>query len=376
MSPDEHLVPLEVPRGGRARVRALIDLCRSLATRINGAPLPRPTQWSGIVATAERYRLTPALFEALRHADTLRVLDADLAERLRAEYAANVVTNATLARQLRECLGALNRHGIEPVVLKGALALIEGPTPSARMMTDLDVLVAGERMDDACDALGSIGYTILPGPGAAARFECSASRADLAAPIDLHRALGVGAVAEALATSHLLARATARQVDAVRYLALAPADQLAHAVVHPQCNDKAHRTGAISLRQLHNFALLYADLGDPAAWNAAVRRLHAVGLGSVVGAHAELQRHLFGLELAVPPSTFRTKAHVARCLATYAIPHLSDIETNALLAFEAPTMAARYPNTATASARLRHAFATARQGGRALRNEALRPRNH
>jgi len=353
-----------------------MDLCRTLALRWHGAERERPRDCAAVVATAEQYRLTPALFEAAREANLLDWFDGGLTDRLRAEYAANVVTNAHLGRQLGECLDALNRHGIEPVVLKGALGLIERRSRFARMMTDLDLLVAPDAIDAACDALRTLGYSILPGPGAAARFEWSAHRADLGAPIDLHRALGVGAVAEVLDTTVVVGRATAHEIDGVRFLALDPADQLVHAVVHSQCNDKAHRTGAISLRQLHNFALLYDGIEDASAWPRAVERLAAAGLGSIVGAHAELERHLFGLDLLVPISTLATKAHRARCMATYAIPHLSDIETNVLLAFETPTMATRYPGAPLSSARLHHAWASVRGGLGALRKEALRPRNH
>ena len=133
---------------------------------------------------------------------------------------------------------------MEPVVLKGALAVLKGRTVlPARMMTDIDLLVPAGDFDRACDALRRIGYVVSPGSGASARSAWMARRPDQPAPIDLHRALGSGAVSRALPAAAILGRASLCQDDGLSYRAMEPADQLAHAVVHSQWKDKAHRTG-------------------------------------------------------------------------------------------------------------------------------------
>jgi hypothetical protein len=244
------------------------------------------------------------------------------------------------------------------------------------MMTDLDLLVADQEFEGACSALRHDGYVVYPAPGGAGRFEWVARRPDLAAPIDLHRALGVGAVARVLPVSDVLGRASESHVGGISYRVMHPADQLAHAVVHSQCNDKAHRTGSIALRQLHNFAVLHHHVSDPDAWPTAQDRLTHQGLRHVVGGHAALERYLFGLDLPVPQPSTAARLHLARCVVSAAIPHLSDIQTNLLLAFEAPTMTTRYPGASSGSARVRHAFGLLRGGMEAVRQEALRSRNH
>jgi hypothetical protein len=370
----DHWAPLPLPGAGRRRVRALIELGRVLAAHLGGDPLPVPSDWAAVAATAESYHLTPVLWEATRHTTGM---DEGIITRLRAEYAANVVVNARMADQLRHALVALNRGGIEPVVLKGALQLLrQEATPPARMMTDIDLLVTPEDIDNACSALRQVGYDVYPGPGAAARFEWTARRPDLAAPIDLHHALGLGAVTRALPGSAVLERAVRHQREGVSYLVLEPADQLAHAVVHSQCNDRAHRTGAIALRQLYNFAVLYQDHGGTDAWRIAARRLTEAALPHVVGGHAALERHLFRLDLPVPEPNAAASLHLARCLVTYAVPHLSDVETNFLLTFETQNMTERYPGASTNSARLRHAVGLLRGGTDSVRSGALRSRNH
>jgi len=310
MANDQPLTPLPLPPPGLGRVSALVALCRCLSAALRDEPPPVPADWAAVAATAENYRLTPALWEAVRGVGGL---EEDVAERLRTEYAANVVATSRASTQLRECIGAFNRLGIEPVVIKGAVGLLEGRTPApARVMADLDLLVRNGEIDRACVALRQLGYSVQPSPGVAAMFTCAATRPGLAAPVDLHRALGVGASARALPVSVILRRTSGRQVDGLAYRVMEAADQLAHAVVHSEFNDKAHRTGSIALRQLHNFAVLYQQIGHSDAWPTAVSRLDCREMRKLVMGHAALERYLFGLALPVPEPTLAARAHLAR----------------------------------------------------------------
>ena len=303
-------------------------------------------------------------------------IEPAMTKRLQAEYAANVVATSRMSSQLRACIGALNRVGVEPLVLKGALGLLEwvGDSRPARVMGDIDLLVSNDDFAAACSALRQIGYVIHVGSGAAQRFEWSARHPDLSAEVDLHLALGSGAMERVLPVLAVLDRASRRQKEGLHYRAMSDADQLAHCVIHSQWNDKAHRTGSIPLRQLHNFAVLYHQISDPSAWSTAVRRLHD-GMRRVTSGHAALARYLFALDLPIPDQTIAGRAHLARCLCTYAIPHLSDIQTNLLLAFEAPTMTDRYPGSSSNSARLRHAVRLLKTGFGSVRTGLLETRN-
>jgi hypothetical protein len=96
----------------------------------------------------------------------------------------------------------------------------------------------------------------------------------------------------------------------------------------------------------------------------------------VVGGHAALQRYLFGLDLPVPEPTVASHLHLARCVASYAVPYLADIETNLILAFAADTMMERYPGYSPNAARIRHIKGLLQGGMATVRGEALKPRNH
>jgi hypothetical protein len=365
----EPLQPLRRPGAGRRRVRALLDLGRCLSHSTVGLAAELRTSWDDVVATAEYFRLTPALWDVLGDGVDL---DVSLTRRLRSEYAANVVANARLLRQLRTCLGAFNAAGIRPVVLKGAHELLKWPDPlPPRMMTDLDLLVGQAEWDGAVGALQQAGYSLQPGAGLSAGHEWTARHPEHPAPVDLHRALGSAVMKGALPASEVLARAENYTDGELHYRSLEPADQLAHAVVHSQCGDRAHRAGSIPMRQLHHFASLYRQLDDPGAWRTAVQRLTDSGLGRVVGGHAALERRIFSLDLPQPEPDAAARVHLARCLATYAVPGLSDAHTNLVLAFEAPTMAERYPDTPLYRARLRHALALLPGGLGSLRSARL-----
>ncbi|MGH9028851.1 MAG: nucleotidyltransferase family protein, partial [Acidimicrobiales bacterium] len=93
-----------------------------------GREAPRAAEdLAQVVALAEEHLVAPSLWLALRD---LEGLDPGLERRLRAHYAVNVVNTSRAFSQLRECVDALNRKGVAPVVLKGALGLLEDPLPT------------------------------------------------------------------------------------------------------------------------------------------------------------------------------------------------------------------------------------------------------
>ena len=359
-SEDEAWETLAPPRTPRRRLSTLHQLGRCLAAELHGTSVPTIDDWSGVAATAAWFRLTPALWQAVRdRAD----LPPSITARLRAAYARNVVTLSRLSTQLQDAIGALNEKGIRPVVLKGARELLrtDGVLP-ARMMTDIDLLVSPSELGVAVAALEEHGYHVLPGAGVSAAFEFTARRDDRPSPVDLHTAVGVGAVVDCLPTDALIARARGHDTDGLRFHVLEPADELAHAVLHSQLGDKAHQVGAIPLRQLHNFATLYVRDGSAAAWATALERLTAGGFGAVVGSYAELQRRFFNPTFDVPGPNVASRLHMTRCLATYAVPGLSDVELLLAQTFEAPNMALRYPGTSLWSARSTHLAHVLRAG--------------
>jgi hypothetical protein len=117
-------------------------------------------EWPAVIAAADRHRLLPALAAALADLGLLQAPPSEVAELLAAVRAANTERNQRLAAGLAEAVAALNRAGIEPVLLKGAIRLVDGlyPDPGWRMMNDLDLLAPPGRAAETFAVLQGLGY--------------------------------------------------------------------------------------------------------------------------------------------------------------------------------------------------------------------------
>lgn len=102
--------------------------------------------WAGVGQLAGHHLITPALAGTLRRQGVSSALPEDLAECLESLRVLNRDRNQMLYRELTEVTRTLNRHGVEPLLLKGAIALPPEQYPGAedRMTSDLDVWVPSD----------------------------------------------------------------------------------------------------------------------------------------------------------------------------------------------------------------------------------------
>ena len=126
----------------------------------------RGIDWKRVVGHASAELVLPALAAALKDLDLLGALDQELAGFLELVHDANIERNGELRAELTIAVGVLNRAGIEPVLLKGAIRLATGlyPDDGWRMLRDLDLLVPQGRLAEATRALQDAGYARC-GPG-------------------------------------------------------------------------------------------------------------------------------------------------------------------------------------------------------------------
>ena len=124
------------------RGHALANLVRCLRRR-RATARSRPPDWAPVLEIANHHLLTPALWSALGKSGHAAALPADAGDYLATLHRLNGDRNRALGRQAIELIGALNAQGITPALLKGGLALFDGPyaNPAVRMMRDLDILV-------------------------------------------------------------------------------------------------------------------------------------------------------------------------------------------------------------------------------------------
>lgn len=113
---------------------------------------------------AGNHLVTPSLADAFRRHGLFDALPEDIQEYLETVTTLNRVRNRAFRDELTNIAGLLNGIGIEPVALKGAIALVPDPYPRAedRVIGDLDLLVPGDRVWEAHEALLRSGYRRAP----------------------------------------------------------------------------------------------------------------------------------------------------------------------------------------------------------------------
>ena len=119
--------------------------------------------WPQIIWVAGANVVTPALWDGLRRKNLADLIPEDAARYLNALYEMNRTRNAALEAQLDEILSALNAGGITVCLLKGAAYLKTGVYPDAgvRILSDLDLLIAGDQLLDTQRILSRLGYNPL-----------------------------------------------------------------------------------------------------------------------------------------------------------------------------------------------------------------------
>ncbi|WP_445503113.1 nucleotidyltransferase family protein [Microvirga sp. G4-2] len=135
--------------------KALADLTACLR-----GELPTKTDWLSIFEISNRTLLTPALFEALSRAGQIDKVPEDACTYLEFIHQRNLERNKRLRAQLIEALAALNRAGIEPTLLKGAVPLFSAPENQigGRLTRDLDLSVGEHEAKASRQCLIDLGY--------------------------------------------------------------------------------------------------------------------------------------------------------------------------------------------------------------------------
>jgi hypothetical protein len=228
------------------------------------------------------------------------------------EYFAAVIElnrdrNAILEDAICLIIGALNRHGIEPLLLKGAAHLLEGlyPHPAARLIADIDILVPAEAVAEASQILSAEGYSnaVLPPSRwisdlADHHLPMQASEEGLAG-VELHHELVRLGHAHLIKAKDALARALTRERGELRYLILCPDDCVMHNIIHAQIQHGLHEKGLADLRQMADLALLIDKYGGAINWPEISSRFAAAGASAVLDNQLALLQELFGCRLPV-----------------------------------------------------------------------------
>lgn len=237
------------------------------------------TGFESVLARAAAEAVLPAFAAAMRDLGLLGSLEPKLRAFLAIALAANADRNKKLREELASIGGVLNRAGIEPVLLKGAIRLVDDlyPDPGWRTMQDLDILVPEAEFAGALEALHEAGY-VVPRQVAPQRKDVPLRRQRHGPMIEIHKELFSTARRQRLLRG-------AEVIEDSRQVALGDATaripsvehQLVHLIGHSQIGHRGHAYGRIALRDRLEAAAFARWSPERIGWDAVFARFAAAG---------------------------------------------------------------------------------------------------
>ena len=231
--------------------------------------------WEHVVGYASAQFVLPALGAALRDLGLIGSLDEELGGFLDAVHAANAERNAELGEELATAVRILNDAGLEPVLLKGAIRLVDDlyPDNGWRTLRDIDLLLPGGGLADAARALERVGYlrcdrdvNALWHPRSLAQIDLHRELFSTPKQVALLQAAEIIGGSRPVAVGHGSAR-----LPSIEH-------QLVHLVGHSQIRHFGHACGRIAMRdRLEAGALIRKAPPESIDWQAIFARFAAAG---------------------------------------------------------------------------------------------------
>jgi Uncharacterised nucleotidyltransferase len=274
----------------------------------------------GFARLAGRHLVTPMVAACVASSPAAaRRMPEDFRRYLALIHAENARRNRRLRLQLGEIARRLNAINIEPLVLKGAIRLVDGLYPDLgwRFMRDIDLLVPPDRLGDAVACLLASGYRfrdVTAARPAEHRHLPQLQRDDHDAVVELHAELLPGRV-QLCAALDVMARSRPVDIDGARGRIPDVADQLAHLIAHDRYDEQLRQDGRFLLRSAFETALLCSD-------ESPVRRLlerfSKAGVGHWAWGHVQRCDRLFPGYVSLTPDAARAKSLRTRVLVAAA----------------------------------------------------------
>ena len=294
---------------GLRRWRALQHICALLTL----SPSPPPSDvaawdWDAFVELANVNAVATALARPLQ---ALGCVPQEVADYFHTLNELNARRNALLEDALDPLLLGLETAGIKPVLLKGAASLVDGlyDDPAERFLSDIDLLVASEHVEDAARCLGAMGYAARSNPVQKRWTRPRPSATSHQLPIMIHAASGVGVeihrsafqgeLDPLLPAASIIARAQAVAWKGRTVLIPCATDRLIHNIGHDQLHHHRSDEGDCELRQLRELALIASRRGADIDWSYVERQFARIGKGDILREHAARCLAMLGCRLPI-----------------------------------------------------------------------------
>lgn len=246
-----------------AKATPFAILCACLALPDNAAEIETlvargAVDWPAVLRLAGHHLATPSLAAASRRKELRAFLDEEARDYLDVVQGLNRDRNATLRGELAAVAKTLNRIDVQPILLKGANALLSDSYDGAedRVIGDLDLLLPQDSLAAAAGALRACGYEDGDIAVDAAHHHLTGlHHPSLPVRVELHGRL----MRDAQDGARLMERATCNDValeGRAHVRVLDATTRLLHNALHAQISDGQRRLRLANIRQLLDFALL------------------------------------------------------------------------------------------------------------------------
>ncbi len=276
------------------------------------ADLPaNATEWEQVLRLSSAHLAAPQLRWALREQGLFSELQADMADYLDAVYALNLERNRQCEDQLAQLVALLNRIGVQPVLLKGAAAIVSGlyPTAGERMISDLDILIPAARLPAILEVLAGVGYQALLPVGMRVpnpvnfrthhHYPCVRSPA-WPSWVELHVQPVRLSMVKFLSSDELFRDATPWSWRGGDCWLPSATHFVLHNLVHGFLVNVKSALERMSLRQLFEFVLASQTWAERIDWEAITRRLDDRGRRRALQEYLALANICFDLPPVIP----------------------------------------------------------------------------
>lgn len=164
---------------------------------------------------------------------------------------------------LKEIVAALNKDGIVPLVIKGAVSLLTGE-PAWRFQRDIDFAIDRNEADRTMAVLYGLGFDVLKAMSARHHHLDCLSRGDPPVVVEPHLRIDGPRAARILRGLPTMSAAMRADYDGLEVRLLRPEHALLHGMVHHHFENRGNHFGVIALKGLLEFAHMLASLDEEA----------------------------------------------------------------------------------------------------------------
>jgi hypothetical protein len=272
--------------------------------------------WEALLYQANLNYCTPLWYVRLRQKNLLFLIPAELRKYLQLLHEANTDRNAAFRRALGELLVKLHERDIPSVLLKGAATFCDDlyRDGGARMMGDLDILIAPQHLEAAQMVTAELGYREGPHPGYSHHLP-RLHLPDTPVAVEIHFRLGRGQDDRSLPPDLAWRCREETVFEGIPTSILDPTRRLLHNTVHALIPKQMFIRSDISLRDVMEFAALAHRHGPTVRWREWFESGSRNGLGAAFNAYLGLACRLTGMRRPMTvPVRPAADSHVARIL--------------------------------------------------------------